>query len=1077
MFLSRSLCIAALFCLCLAGSAAVLSSDAPSFQPSFVAKSADQRMPVVAASPSTFLLVWPEEDNAYLLPHRLLGLRIDSQGAPFDSRPFLINQSLYRPLSLAVASDGTNFLVAWVNSTLGLFVTMVRSDGTVSVTNGIPVEALTGTSPPPKLIGGAEGFLLLWEDWTIGPTRGARISSAGTVLTPGGVPMELLPGMEGVLGSDGSNYIYVACVLSNSNFGTFRWRIAQANASVSGAAQIQYSDTYSKYYSLAFNGSRFLLTARDSEVSTATFLHPDGTYLGQGPGLSAEWKRFASASARGEFMVLTHTEDDDVLQALRFSASGNLISSNQLPIPGESLWHDNVFAASSHSYLLCHANYSNVVASVLSTNGALLNQFSPQTGPRILSLSPPTFGALGDTVELSVIAEGLGPIRYQWFNNGIAVVNATNATIAFQSSLNTVGTYSLRVTDAIGSTFSAGIPVVAISPLSDQWTPLNGSATFTLNVLGTLPDEIQWKFAGAALSNETSQQLKLTNVTLAGAGTYTAQLRFGSNATSVSARLFVTDQVGIEWERTIAPSGTEVTPYDTLQVASDHLGHIAVLRAGTVKFDLCVFDTNGESLNCAFSTFDTDISSEGCVLATDTSGRLYFTSVGFGPIRNVFVRQYSPLATNLNWTSVAHVATWNRTRQLLADDSGYAYVLVSGSSSIYGPHYSGLAISKLGVFATASETNYVDTGIFSVYQEGYDPALNANDMTFVSTNDLALVWYHGPTNFITRLDRDGTIRWTRVTPFVAQRIVADKQDNLLITGSGVAKYSRTGDLMWVRPAAQLAGPLAADSGGNVVALSSHTTKFDSQGKPAWASPISGNYIKIDEHDNAYVSGSLSKSDGTSDLFVAKLATNGVVRWQAIYNGEQDASEVNGGIDVERDGVVYLCASDTKNHLIKFIERDSAGAPAVGASPGVRLIEAGSAGTLAATVNGSDLTFQWLRDGVPVPGATNQTLSFTSFQNDQSGGYSVRVQNSFGWVLGTETFVTSPLTLFGVARDQPPNTRSFRFLADARFTYEVQSSTDLVSWTPVATFAGTNGAVAFSATNNVASRFYRVRVNR
>ncbi len=646
--------------------------------------------------------------------------------------------------------------------------------------------------------------------------------------------------------------------------------------------------------------------------------------------------------------------------------------------------------------------------------------------------------------------------------------------IAALSCLCLAGSAAVLSSDAPSSqpAFAA-----TISPLSDQWTPLNGSATFTLNVLGTLPDEIQWQFAGTSLSNETSLQLKLTNVTLAGAGIYTAQLRFGSNATSVSAHLFVTDLVGIEWERTIDPSGTDVTPYDTLQVASDHLGHIAVLRAGSAKFDLCVFDTNGARLNCAFSTFDTDISSDGPFLATDSSGRLYFASVGFGPSRIVFVRQFSPFATNLNWTSATRVATWNRTRQLLADDSGYAYVLLSGVSSINGPHYSGLAISKLGVFANASETNHVSTNIFSVYQEGYDPTLDASDMTFVSTNDLALVWYHGSTNFITRLDRNGTIRWTRVTPFVGKRIVADNQDNLLITGSGVAKYSPTGDLMWVRPAAQLAGPLAADSGGNVVALSSHTTKIDSQGEPAWASPISGNYIKIDEHDNAYVSGTLSKGDGTSDLFVAKLATNGVVRWQAIYNGEQDASEVNGGIEVERDGVVYLCASDTKIHLIKFIERASAGAPTVGASPEVRLVEAGSAGTLAATANGSDLSFQWLRDGVPVPGATNQTLSFTSFQNDQSGGYSVRVQNRFGWVLGTETFVTSPLTLFGVARDQPPNTRSFRFLADARFAYEVQSSTDLLSWTPAATFVGTNGPVAFSATHNIASSFYRVRVNR
>lgn len=342
-----------------------------------------QRMPVVAASAQTFLLAWVDETIANSPPHRLLGLRADANGIPLDTEPFFISESLAQMQGApAVACDGTNFLVAWTDTggasnSSRLCVTLVQANGVVLVTNGTTLNTTTAGNPTLKLIGGAEGFLLIWPDST-GHIRGARISSAGEVLDPSGVAMDLLPGMNGVLGSDGSNYIYVAqrYLPATSNYATFRWRIAQANASVSGAAQIGPPHPYQSPVSLTFNGSRFLLANYSYPSNMTVYLNPDGTYLAPGPILPDGYGSSGNASANGEFLVLM-AHGGTGIDALQFSGAGDLISSNANVLRVSSASGGLSVAASSNAYLLLSSEYAHVVATVLTTNGSLRSRFSP----------------------------------------------------------------------------------------------------------------------------------------------------------------------------------------------------------------------------------------------------------------------------------------------------------------------------------------------------------------------------------------------------------------------------------------------------------------------------------------------------------------------------------------------------------------------------------------------------------------------------------------------------------------------------------------------------------------------------
>lgn len=58
----------------------------------------------------------------------------------------------------------------------------------------------------------------------------------------------------------------------------------------------------------------------------------------------------------------------------------------------------------------------------------------------------------GYTNTLSIVAWGSGPLNYQWFDNGIAIANATNQTLSFPGIQPTnSGLYSVVVASPFGS--------------------------------------------------------------------------------------------------------------------------------------------------------------------------------------------------------------------------------------------------------------------------------------------------------------------------------------------------------------------------------------------------------------------------------------------------------------------------------------------------------------------------------------------------------------------------------------------------------------------------------------------------
>ncbi len=134
-------------------------------------------------------------------------------------------------------------------------------------------------------------------------------------------------------------------------------------------------------------------------------------------------------------------------------------------------------------------------------------------------------------------------------------------------------------------------------------------------------------------------------------------------------------------------------------------------------------------------------------------------------------------------------------------------------------------------------------------------------------------------------------------------------------------------------------------------------------------------------------------------------------------------------------------------------------PAVVAPPASQLVLAGSNVLFEVVVSGSSpFTYQWMFDGVPIPGATGPGYAIPSVSTDQAGRYSVRVDNdarapiTVNASLGVKTLETcAVITLYGpvgthyrVEWSDPLTPDSWRVLEDVRIPHTPYVVVDLDS---------------------------------
>jgi hypothetical protein len=174
--------------------------------------------PAVSFDGANFLVVWGDirrgSDSI-----DIYGARVTPQGMVLDTSGIVISQATYIQYQPAVDFDGTNFLVVWHDArggglSIDIYGARVTPAGVVLDPTGIPISLAAGVQACPCLAFDGTDFLVAWEDSRSGydyDIYGARVTPQGTVLDPSGIPVSRAAGYQEftAMDFDGSNFIVV----------------------------------------------------------------------------------------------------------------------------------------------------------------------------------------------------------------------------------------------------------------------------------------------------------------------------------------------------------------------------------------------------------------------------------------------------------------------------------------------------------------------------------------------------------------------------------------------------------------------------------------------------------------------------------------------------------------------------------------------------------------------------------------------------------------------------------------------------------------------------------------------------
>ncbi|MGA3268988.1 MAG: Ig-like domain-containing protein, partial [Verrucomicrobiota bacterium] len=246
--------------------------------------------------------------------------------------------------------------------------------------------------------------------------------------------------------------------------------------------------------------------------------------------------------------------------------------------------------------------------------------------------------------------------------------------------------------------------------------------------------------------------------------------------------------------------------------------------------------------------------------------------------------------------------------------------------------------------------------------------------------------------------------------------------------------------------------VVAACGKQQVSLTGISSGLVNSSQPVTITASSSNTRLVATPTVSYVSAS---STGTLSFAPAATATGTATLSVTVNNGQSSNNRI------------------TRSFVVTVLAKGSA-APSLTSPFTNRVVLAGQTVNLTAAATGTTpLAYQWQCNSVPLPGATNATLSLPNITPKQSGQYSVSVSNLLGSTNATATVSVYATAAATLAPAVAPVRGQFALTVAgvSGYEYVVQASTNLTTWTSIATHTGSFTFVDTNA-GKFPHRYYR-----
>ncbi len=761
---------------------------------------------------------------------------------------------------------------------------------------------------------------------------------------------------------------------------------------------------------------------------------------------------------------------------------------------------NNVSATDTAGYSVTITNSAGAATSAAATLTVLLP-------PAIVTQPANQFGAIGATINLSVIASGTATLSYQWFQHGVALTDGGNISGSATSTLtiaglttNEVDSYFVVVTNVYGSVTSVNAnvsinasPIITVPPAS-QVVARSNNVVFTVTVTGTGPLAYHWRKNGTNLVNAgtvsgaTTPTLSLATVTTNNNGNYSVVITniYGSTTSAVATLAVFTP-----------PAITGQPTNRAVKVGTNVTFAVTATGSGPLKFQ---WSKNGSPLTDGgnISGALTNVLKISALTTADAGAYSVSVANAVGSVNssNGVLTVLVPPA----------IVTQPVSQTIITGNPVTFGVTATGTASLrYQWRKAGVAIAgatnaiySLAAVKTTDATNY---SVVVTNLAGSVTSSNASLTVLV-----APVFTLQATNRAVKIGSNTVFRATvaGTAPFAYQWF---KDGNPLTNGGNIS-----------------------GSISNALTVSTLTTNdagiyFLTVSNAAGAAS-STNAVLTVLVPPAIVTQPVSQTIVASNAVTFSVSATGTapLRYQWRKAGVAIAGATNANYSLAKvkttDAAVYSVVVTNRagsvtssNATLKVVLL-----PVFTTQPGSRTVSAGSITVFSATVTGTaPFQFQWFKNGKPlvnggnVSGASSNVLMITSINSKNAGIYTLAVTNPAGGIVssGAALIVTSsendsaensrvstraslapaPALTLAIAVNTAPTAQVAAKVAQsaasgvtlkangtAGASYILQATADLIHWTNLQTNnADAQGVIQFTDAKaaTASARFYRL----